>query len=132
MEKKSPALQEVPETKLIVTGIVERRCFAIGLKRDDMNIERQQDGDAQYYDPNEELAHSRSRSIKFLIRTHRRPGFLDQPRQGIHNPADSCSIQSVSGVRSGEDLSSFLSSCWAWCQNSSSRPSGLPFCSQIL
>jgi hypothetical protein len=101
MERKSPALQEVPEIELIVTGIVERRCFPIGLKRDDMNIERQQDGDAQYHDPNKELAHSRSRSIKFFSRTHRRPGFLDQPRQGIHDPADSRSIQSASGIRDG-------------------------------
>src|SRR6478672_6106444 len=38
----------------------------------------------------------------------------------------------VSGVRSGEDLSSFNSSCSARRQNSSSRPSGCPFCSQSL
>jgi hypothetical protein len=36
----------------------------------------------------------------------------------------------LSGVRNGEDLSSFCNSCLAWCQNSSSRPLGLPACSQ--
>lgn len=36
---------------------------------------------------------------------------------------------SVSGVRKGFDLSSLRSSCSAACQNSSSRPSGLPACS---
>lgn len=36
---------------------------------------------------------------------------------------------SVSGVRSVLDLSSLRSSCSAACQNSSSRPSGLPACS---
>src|SRR4029077_5071906 len=38
----------------------------------------------------------------------------------------------VSGVRIGEDLSSFNSSCSARRQNSSSRPSGCPFCSHSL
>ena len=37
---------------------------------------------------------------------------------------------SVSGVRVGEPLSSLRSSCSARCQNSSSRPSGRPACSQ--
>ena len=37
---------------------------------------------------------------------------------------------SVSGVRNGDDLSSLRSSCSASFQNSSSRPSGLPFFSQ--
>lgn len=36
---------------------------------------------------------------------------------------------SVSGVRSVLDLSALRSSCSAACQNSSSRPSGLPACS---
>jgi hypothetical protein len=36
---------------------------------------------------------------------------------------------SVSGVRMGFELSSLRSSCSAACQNSSSRPSGLPACS---
>jgi len=39
---------------------------------------------------------------------------------------------SVSGVRVGEDLSSFRNSCSANCQNSVSRSSGRPACSQSL
>ena len=39
---------------------------------------------------------------------------------------------SVSGVRVGEDLSSFRNSCSANCQNSASRSSGRPACSQSL
>jgi hypothetical protein len=36
----------------------------------------------------------------------------------------------LSGVRSGDDLSSFRNSCSARCQSSSSLPSGFPTCSQ--
>jgi hypothetical protein len=39
---------------------------------------------------------------------------------------------SVSGVRVGEDLSSLRNSCSANCQNSASRSSGRPACSQSL
>jgi hypothetical protein len=38
----------------------------------------------------------------------------------------------LSGVRNGEDLSSFCNSCSARRQNSSSLPSGFPACSQSL
>ena len=56
----------------------------------------------------------------------------DAPLAHLVNSPFERQRHSVSGVRVGEDLSSLLNSCSANCQNSASRSSGRPACSQSL